>query len=376
MKLKNNLSFLFLLLPFCAICQAQNSSGQHFVVEGTLHFIKDPATVYLFYQDHGFHKDTAIVKDGHFVLTGTVSFPMKAFLLLAQEGHNANSSINMDQVAVYLQNGKVLVQSPDSLKRAKISGTPLNVDQQEYINAIGNIRELQSQLIQKFNQNKDNAALQDSIKNDYAQLDILLQGSLANFIKTHPNSIVALNALRSHFNPSDNVELATSLYRMLSPSIKELAAAKAYEASIEDTKNLSIGKVAPDFAAVDTSGKEIHLSDFHGKYVLLDFWASWCGPCRRETPNLTKGFADYQNKNFTILSFSVDENPEDWKKALTEDHYIWQNVRDLPSEHGSVPKKYNVSAIPTNYLIDPQGKIIAMNLRGSELEQKLAEILK
>ncbi|MFD2286678.1 redoxin domain-containing protein [Pedobacter petrophilus] len=373
--MKTKLIVLLILtgLYFSAVAQ-QKTPDVQYTITGKLKGIKEPAKAYMYYQYQGFHKDSAVVTNGQFTMKGSAPLPMKAFVLLAQAGQNIYSHPSMDQVAVYLQNGTITIESPDSLKHAKVGGTQLNRDQQDYINALGNIRDLQADLSTKMRNVTDPQA-QDSVKNDYAQLDVMLQSNLAAFIQSHPNSSVALNVLRANFKPSDNFELAKTLFNTLSDSIRKLPPAEVYAMSMEDVTKVGIGKVAPDFAAQTMIGKEVHLSEFKGKYVLLDFWASWCGPCRKESPNLVKSYDSYKNKNFTILSFSLDDDVAAWKKAVADDKYVWDNVSGASGQTGLVAKLYSVDGIPANFLIDPSGKIIATNLRGDMLEKKLAEII-
>ncbi|MGN6510568.1 MAG: redoxin domain-containing protein [Chitinophaga sp.] len=136
-----------------------------------------------------------------------------------------------------------------------------------------------------------------------------------------------------------------------------------------------IGQQAPDFTLPDPSGKQISLSSFKGKYVLVDFWASWCGPCRQENPNVVQAYLKYKNKNFTILGVSLDKTKDAWLKAIADDGLAWSHVSDLKFWDSSVVPLYGITGIPTNILVDPQGKIVAANLRGNGLEQKLSEVL-
>ena len=136
------------------------------------------------------------------------------------------------------------------------------------------------------------------------------------------------------------------------------------------------GKVAPDFSLPDTDGKPLSLSSLTGKYVLVDFWASWCGPCRAENPNVVKAYNEFKDKNFTILGVSLDKDKKPWLKAIKDDGLIWNQVSDLKYWNSAVVELYGIESIPFNVLVDPHGKVIASSLRGSDLQAKLKEVLK
>jgi thiol-disulfide isomerase/thioredoxin len=145
---------------------------------------------------------------------------------------------------------------------------------------------------------------------------------------------------------------------------------------VNATKRIAMGAVAPVFVSTDTAGKKIDLKDTRGKYTLLEFWASWCAPCREESPTLVRLYNEYKNKGFAILSVSIDKNTAQWKNAIRQDGYIWENVCDLNGYGGPTAALYTVTAIPNSFLLDKNGRIIAKNLRGKDLESKLAELMK
>jgi peroxiredoxin len=137
-----------------------------------------------------------------------------------------------------------------------------------------------------------------------------------------------------------------------------------------------VGKPAPEIIMPDPGGKEIKLSSLKGKYVLVDFWASWCRPCREENPNVVAVYQKFRNKNFTILGVSLDKNKTAWQKAIMNDGLSWQHISDLQEWYSPVVPLYNISGIPFNVLVNPQGNIVAQDLRGDGLHQKLGEVLK
>ncbi len=147
-------------------------------------------------------------------------------------------------------------------------------------------------------------------------------------------------------------------------------------ARMEKIKTVAVGQMAPDFEAPSPDGSTLKLSDFKGKYVLLDFWASWCGPCRQENPNVVKQFNAFKDKGFTVLGVSLDESKENWVKAIKDDGLAWNHVSELNQWNSKIARQFQVEALPASFLLDPRGKILAKNLRGAELEAFLKKTLK
>ena len=166
------------------------------------------------------------------------------------------------------------------------------------------------------------------------------------------------------------------MYINLSPALKATEPGRLLGIAINELKATAIGVAAPDFTQNDADGTPVKLSSFRGRYVLIDFWASWCGPCRQENPNVVKVFNKYKTKKFTILGVSLDrpDGKADWLAAIKNDNLTWPQVSDLKYWNNEAAALFFVRSIPQNFLIDPNGKIIAKGLRGEDLENKLAEI--
>ncbi len=183
--------------------------------------------------------------------------------------------------------------------------------------------------------------------------------------------------LRTQLEAERFEPVMTSMSKRFSnhPMIQKIV--KEYFDYMQQQKSaLKLGQPAPDFSLPDPDGKMITLSSFRGKYVLVDFWASWCGPCRQENPNVVAAYKQYSNKNFTILGVSLDKTKDPWVKAIKDDQLTWTHVSDLKYWESSVVPMYNIQGIPFNVLLDPQGNIVATNLRGTSLQAKLSEVIK
>jgi len=198
-------------------------------------------------------------------------------------------------------------------------------------------------------------------------------------IVNNPSSVLSLYLIAQYWQEY-GPEKAKSFLQSLSLPLQNHSIAKglvaAWEKRQETESNTAIGRLSMDFSQADTTNMAIRLASFRGKYVLLDFWASWCGPCRQESPVLVKAYKKYHSKGFEILSVSLDENKEKWKAAISKDKLAWTHVSDLKGGQNEAATLYGVESIPANFLIDPQGKIIAKGLRGEDLERELQELFK
>lgn len=200
--------------------------------------------------------------------------------------------------------------------------------------------------------------------------------NIDSLVSKYPDSPVAAFFLYRYFTYQLPLDGLKATRAKLAPSLANCPYVTDLDAIIKQLENVQIGKTAPEFSLPDTAGVAVSLSDFRGKYVLLDFWASWCPPCRRENPNVVKAYQDYKDKNFTIVGISLDNNKDKWMKAIADDQLTWTHLSDLKYWDSEIPALYGVRGIPANVLLDPNGVIIAKNITGEELHSKLKDVIK
>jgi peroxiredoxin len=346
------------------------------------------AKIYLGYQ-LGSNKvlDSAQAVNGNFEFKGDLIYPSLAVLIIDYKGVGVSKldvGQNADQLAFYLDKGKLTMQSPDSAYKAKIIGSPINDQYLKLLDinaeAGAKTNKLMTDQVKAVNDpanaNKsiDQNAIQTKLKAIQADYHIALK----NFILGNPDSYLSLLTIGTLGGPSPDPNELLPILDGLSKELKDTETAREMRTALESLKTTANGAMAPDFEQTDTLGHPVRLSSFRGKYVLLDFWASWCGPCRQENPNIVRVYNQFKNKNFTIIGISLDKPGSGfaWLNAIKRDHLAWTQLSDLKFWNNAVARLYYVQAIPKNFLIDPSGKIIAQDLRGDDLEGELQKVLK
>jgi peroxiredoxin/protein-tyrosine-phosphatase len=367
------------LLP--ALAQAQ-APAENFVVKGTLGAKANVTKAYLRYVNaQKWQVDSAAVKNGRFEFKGTVNEPGRATLILSHNGTSLAKSKDATKDFFLLEQGTIAVTMPDSATKAVVRGTPLN-DEKAKLAALLKPSDDRYEAYIKEYRAQPEATRKDPayIKQLEAKLDPIEAEQKAirtTYLKAHPDTRYSLFVLQDVGGSVPDVTSYTALYQGLSPSLRNSVRGQRIDEQIKRLQKVAIGAVAPDFTQNTPENVPVKLSSLRGKYVLIDFWASWCGPCRQENPNVVKAYNAYKDKGFTILGVSLDkEGARDaWMRAIDKDGLAWTQVSDLKFWNNAAAQEYGVQAIPQNFLLDPQGKIVATNLRGEELQSTLGKLL-
>jgi peroxiredoxin len=361
--MKKIIVMMGLLLPALLFAQ------EKYVIKGKIGQVRAPAKVFLYYQqlpDYAWIEDSAVLNNGAFEFKGTANYPVEATVTLRRSGKVVYGKD--ESCTIFIEN-EIITISGDSLPNAVVKGGIENRNHQQLTAMLKSVKDRRWQLYHEHVTREEYGA-------KMSQLNAEEKSVYAQFVRTHTNSFISYRLLRYNYGKKPPVEEVGPLFHLLSDRIKNSEPGKIYGDIIAHWEKVRPGSVAPDFTSLDTLNKPVSLSDFKGKYVLLNFWSTSCGPCISEKRDLKKTFADYKDKGFVLFDISMtDKNHKEtdrnkWLKFVRNFHLPWINVYG-----DEAVKLYGIEATPENILVGPDGTIIAYDVHGEALDKKLEELL-
>lgn len=374
---------LFFLASVCCIYSCKNANetplGQAYSINGIAKNIRN-GEVYIQILNCTTPKpDTIKVVDGKFTYTGKCQSPELAIMLVSSKNtltSNHNTALFFTEPGANIN----IVIDSSAKDKILITGSKVNDEFKQFRqNSLVKIEDKERKAFENVNpMNINDAKVMDSLMKLAQSIDQEKKQAVIDYISTHKNTVVGVAYAYLISTQDADIKFIQSAYDATDETVKKTFYAEEIKKKIDAVSKTETGATAIDFTSTNAEGKPVKLSDFYKdkKFVLLDFWASWCGPCRKENPNVVKAYNQFHSKGFDVLGISLDEDKNEWLDAVNKDKLTWTQVSDLKGWDSEVARLYNISAIPTNFLIDGNGKILASNLRGEALAAKLASLLK
>jgi len=355
------------ILLFCTL-QGQE---QPFFIKGNISGLKAGDKVFFQYNyNKKTVSDSFVLADATFEFKGNIENPVKATVSIPSIEKTSTSK------NFYIEpNQTTSIDAVGTFKNSKIEGGTVQSDYNLLASMLKGHDDKYDQLVEEFMKLRE-ANDNEGIKNldpKFESLDIKKKAVVKKFIKEKPASFVSFSSVSELAYMIDNEFLA--LFDLLGPTYKDTPKGKELATQIEKAKKTFVGQTLQNFTQKDTSGNDFSVTAISGKYLLIDFWASWCGPCRRENPNIVKAYDTYKDKNFEILGVSLDSKKEAWINAIKKDELTWFHVSDLKGWKNEVSDMFGIRSIPQNLLINPAGEIIARNITGENLNETLQKYL-
>lgn len=363
------ISFFLIIFNISAATAQEISS---FTVKGSVDTVPHSTYYVNYYISDSTVRDTiSLDKDGNFNLRGESSEPL--VITLAVE-----NKYDKDILGNYLLY-RFWVEPGKETYFKGLSGAGNQVVRNSHTQQLMETLDAQKKVLSSkrwelWRKIKDNNST--AIKRSYDAVLKQVEQKDIQFIEDHPDEYYAAYVLYTYIYSNSNFySQGKHLFNKLTTRIKRTKLGASIQLKLDEQRIVQLGETLPDFSAQDTLGRTVNLSDFRGKYVLVDFWASWCVPCRRENPNLVKIYEDYKAKGFEIVAVSLDDRRDEWIKAIEKDRLNWFHVSDLAGpKKSALAKQYSIEGVPDNFLLDREGKIIGRNLRGNELREKIATL--
>jgi thiol-disulfide isomerase/thioredoxin len=356
------------------------SAQTNFSITGNIATNLNVKKVYLSYRlEEKDYQDSSIIDNNTYFFKGSVPEATRVHIAAVYK-KDKEFNFNRDVAELYIEASDITVNHLDSFSQATVQGSK---SQQTYLKMKARLKKSNDELLRLMQQH--NQFIAESKKEEVFKINeeidkiMIDQRSIFHsFFLENISSPFAIHILISYEYTGAMPEQVDSLFAQLPSETRTGPTAIKLSEKLGQQRKLGIGNIAPEFTQADTSGIPVSLHSFRGNYILIDFWASWCGPCREENPSVVKVFEKYKDKGFHVLSVSLDkkDEKEKWLKAIHDDQLNWTHVSDLQYWNNAVAAEYSIESIPQNFLLDPTGKIIAKNLRGEVLERMLGEIYK